>query len=113
MACPGPTMEEIEQGLLDSLKRYGPGPSTGDADGWTNQQEIGQHELVHIRFGPGYLDCKSSLVLEAWEQVKRTVNLCAMGIEDPKQHRAEALLLMIFQETYYHGYTGYTPKQTK
>jgi hypothetical protein len=100
-----PTMEEIEQSLLASLKVYGPGPSTGEESGWTNEQVVGQHELVHIRFGPGYLDCKSSLLLEAWAQVKKTVDLCAAKIEDPKDHRAEAFLLMLFQEMYYHGYT--------
>ena len=47
------------------------------------------HELVHIRFGPGYMDCKSSLVLEAWEQIKHIVMMLEAGVIDPKNHRAE------------------------
>lgn len=87
------TMEQIERSLLSSLQRY------------TQDGPVGQHELVHIRFGPGYLDCKSQLVLEAWEQVKKTIDHCSWGLEDPREHRAEAFLLMLFQEMYYHGYT--------
>ena len=82
------TMQEIEDTLMYSADNY---------------------ELLHIRFGPGYLDVQSKLVVEAWEQIKKVVGLIQMGVEDPKDHRAEAYLLMIFREQYYHGYT---PKRT-
>lgn len=86
----GSTMEEIEQSI----------------------QHFQKHDVVHIRFGPGYLDCKSSLVREAWDQIKHTVKVLETGVADPKEHRAEALLLMILQEAYYHGYTPQSHKAT-
>lgn len=79
------TMEEVEQAIL----------------------AFQQHPLVHIR-GIGYLDCKSSLVKQAWDQIKNTVKLLECGVADPEEHKAEALLLMILQEAYYHGYTPQT-----
>lgn len=99
LQAPGPTMEEIERTLLASLQIYGRIGSNRE------ERVIGRHTLVHMRLGPGYLDCDSSLLIEAWEQIKRTVVLLQAGIEDPKDHRAEALLLMILQQAYYHGYS--------
>jgi hypothetical protein len=94
-----PTMAQIEKGLLSSIERR----VYNDDDETT--EVVGHHDLLHIRFGPGYLDCKASLVVDAWLQIKKVVDLLSTGIEDPKDHRAEALLLMIFQDMYYHGYT--------
>lgn len=98
-----PTMEEMEQSMRAALRVFGPGPSTGEAGGWTDEVVVNQHKLVHM--GLNYVDCNATLLLEAWEQVKKTVNLCAMKVLDPKEHRAETLLLMILQQATYHGYT--------
>ena len=59
--------------------------------------------LVHIRLG--FVEVKTSLLLDAVKQIKTTVSMCACGVEDPKMHRAEALLLMILDQASYHGYT--------
>jgi hypothetical protein len=68
--------------------------------------EIGGHELVHTRFGP--IDCEASLLLEAFEQIKRAVVAVSCGIEDPKDRRAKAYLLMLLDGGAWHH--GYTPK---
>lgn len=87
-----PTLTEIEQSILCAQR-----------------SEDGNHRLVHIRFGPDYLDCKFDLLTAAWECLKRKISLLEMGIEDPSDHKDSALLLMMFQQMYYHGYT---PKPT-
>ena len=89
-------MQEIENDILSSLKLYGRGP-----DG--ESTVIGQHTNIYTRFN--FLDCKATHLLEAWDQIKRVVDLCAAGILDPKEHRAESYLLMLLQEAYHHGYT--------
>jgi len=82
------SLDEIEQSLKSSTTKEGK-----------------DTELVHIRFGPGYLDCKTSLVKEAIAQIKKNVALIEMRVVDAGGYRAEALLLMILNECYYHGYT--------
>lgn len=61
------------------------------------------HKLVHSRFD--YLDVNASLLLDAVRQIKRTVTALSCGLADPKDHRAEALLLMLLENAYHHGYT--------
>jgi hypothetical protein len=70
------------------------------------RQSIGSNTRVHIRVLDG-IEVQSSLVLEALEQIKLSVALCAADIEDPKAHRAEALLMILLDPTYtlFHGYT--------
>ena len=70
--------------------------------------QINGHKLVHTRFE--FLDVNASLLLEAMEQIKRTVMLIEAGIEDAKDHRAEAYLLMVLEQAWHHGYT---PKEKK
>lgn len=65
--------------------------------------QIDGHKLVHTRFE--FVDCDASLVLAAMDQIKRTVMLIDAGIEDAKDHRAEAYLLMILEQAWHHGYT--------
>lgn len=81
------TLDEIEQSLTHAIAH-----------------PEGDRTHVHINFIPQYLDIAAPLVLEAIQQIKRTVTLCAAKIVDPKEHRAEALLLMILDQAYYHGY---------
>jgi len=83
------TLEEIEQ----SLKASAMGP-----DG-----EF--YEYLHTRFGPGYIEFPTLLLIDTWGEVYRTIRLIQMGIEDPKDHPSAAFLLMLFEEMYYHGYT--------
>ena len=88
-----PTMEEIEGTILSARVVWGRGQYTTleekERAGWTDSIPVSQHKLVHIR--PEFVDCKYSLLVEAWEQIKRAVSLCAAGVCDPKDHRAEAL----------------------
>jgi hypothetical protein len=65
--------------------------------------EIGDHKLVHTRFD--FVDCEASLLVEAFGQIKRAVMLIDAGVSDPKDHKAEAYLLMILQRAWHHGYT--------
>jgi hypothetical protein len=71
------------------------------------KEQIGRHTRVSTRFE--YINIRSSLLLEAFSQIKKTVMMIQMGIEDAKDHRAEALLLLMLQDAYHHGYT---PKET-
>ena len=61
------------------------------------------HKLVHTRFSP--IDVSKDLVIAALEQVKQAVLNIQCGVSSPEDHRAEALLLMLFQEAIHHGYT--------
>lgn len=79
-----PTMEELRDHIL-----Y-----------WSDTEK---KEYLHMTFC--FVDCKTSLVKEAWQQIERAVICIESGISDPKDFRAEALLLMIFQEMGIHGYT--------
>jgi hypothetical protein len=66
-------------------------------------------ERVHIRFEP--LEWTSKQLNEAWEQVLEVLPLLQLGLEDPANHRAEALVLtLLSQGALIHGYT---PKKEK
>jgi hypothetical protein len=67
------------------------------------QAYIRDHEMVHSMYES--VDCKASFLKEAWEQVLQTVRLVEMGIEPPENHRAEAYLIMLLEQSTHHGYT--------
>lgn len=78
-----------------------PSPTMGEIEEYI--QSFQKHEMVHVRFG--FIEIKSQLVLDAWQQITRTVKLVQTGAEEAKDHRAETLLLMMFQDAVFHGYT--------
>jgi hypothetical protein len=45
-----------------------------------------------------FTEINPDLLLGAWVQVKRSVVLLQAGLADPKDHKAEALLLMLFND---------------
>jgi hypothetical protein len=45
-----------------------------------------------------FVEVNPDLLLGAFAQVKRAVTLLQAGLADPKDHKAEALLLMLFND---------------